>query len=253
MNNPIIENLYGKKGFFDELSISLQDLEIIRELILSQFREVLSSSHPELNNEIIALQLQDYHEFEKKHESINHGALWPKINRIFSYDSKEIFRSLDFFKYLEAQLGPIQITNEEEIHDEEVYWRLARPSGNDVGPMHADRWFWDLGHGKAMNNFERIKIWIAIFNETGESGLRYVPASHTKEWPYSGQERDGFIKPMIDISDDELDIEKFFSKPGDVFIFNDRLLHGGFTGGSRSRVSIECTLLIPQDAINYPQ
>jgi len=251
MSNPIIENLYGKKGFFDELSISQKDLETIRELILSQFRIVLSMNYPELDSEIMALQIQDYHEFEQKHQSINHSILWPKVNRIFSYDSKEIFRNLDFFQYLEAQLGAIQITNEEEIHDEEVYWRLARPTGNDVGPMHADRWFWDLGHGKTKNNVERIKIWIAIFNEAGESGLRYVPGSHTKEWPYIGQERDGFIKPMIEISDDELEIEKFFSSPGDAFIFNDKLLHGGFTGGSRSRVSIECTLTIPKDRLSH--
>ena len=119
MSNPIIENLYGKKGFFDELSISQKDLETIRELILSQFRIVLSMNYPELDSEIMALQIQDYHEFEQKHQSINHSILWPKVNRIFSYDSKEIFRNLDFFQYLEAQLGAIQITNEEEIHDEE--------------------------------------------------------------------------------------------------------------------------------------
>ena len=36
----------------------------------------------------------------------------------------------------------------------------------------------------------------------------------------------------------------FFDKLS--IIFNDKLLHGGFTGGSNSRVSIECTLMIPK-------
>ncbi len=251
MNNPIIENLYGKKGFFDELCISQKDLQAIRSLILSQFHSVLCSNHPELSSEIQGLQLEDYHEFEEKFSSVSHSSLWPKVNRIFSHESKEVFKNLDFFRYLETQFGPIQITNEEQIHDEEVYWRLARPSGNDVGPMHADRWFWDLGHGNMIAGRERIKLWIPIYNEPGQSGLRYVSGSHLKDWPYSGQERDGFVKPLIEISDDELDIEKFFSSPGDAFIFNDRLLHGGFTGGSRSRVSIECTLTISKDKLSH--
>ena len=249
MNNPIINNLYGKAGFFDELSISGKDLQILRSLILSQFRSVLSLNHPELISEIKDLQLEEYHEFEEKFSSVCHASLWPKINRIFSHKSKEAFKNLDFFKYLETQFGAIQITNEEQIHDEEVYWRLARPSGNDVGPMHAPRWFWDLGHGKIDESRERIKLWIPIYNEPGESGLRYVLGSHLQDWPYSGEERDGFVKPMIEISDEELNIEKFFSSPGDAFIFNDRLLHGGFTGGSKSRVSIECTLTIAKDKL----
>jgi hypothetical protein len=250
MDKQIINTLYGEKGFFDKLSIHNADLEAIRKLILSQFHSVLSKSHPDLIDEINKTQLQDYHQLEAKHPSINHNELWPKVNRIFSHESKEIFRNLDFFKNLESQLGPINISNEEEIYDEEVYWRLARPTGNDVGPLHADRWFWDLGHGKMPKDFERIKIWIAIFNEPGKSGLRYVPGSHLKDWPYTGQERDGFVKPLIQVSDSELEIKKFLSKPGDAFIFNDKLLHGGFTGGSQSRVSIECTLMIPRTRLN---
>lgn len=250
MDNKIINTLYGEKGFFDKFSIPNADLEIIRKLILSQFHSVLSNSHPDLVDEIKKTQLQDYHQLEAKYSSIKHGELWPKVNRIFSHESKEIFRNLDFFKNLESQLGPISISNEEEIYDEEVYWRLARPAGNDVGPLHADRWFWDLGHGRMSKDFERIKIWIAIFNEPGKSGLRYVPGSHLKDWPYTGQERDGFVKPLIQVSDSELEIKKFLSKPGDAFIFNDKLLHGGFTGGSQSRVSIECTLMIPRTRLN---
>ena len=249
MKNKILDDVYGNKGFFDQLSISDKDLTIIRELITSQFHEVLLLRHPDLENEIQNLQLTDYHEFENKYSSVNHGSLWPKINRIFSYEAKENFKKLDFFEYLESQLGPIKISNEEEIYDEEVYWRLARPSGNDVGPMHADRWFWDLGHGKMDSHLERIKIWIAIYNEAGESGLRYVSGSHKQDWPYSGQKRDGFIKPMIGVSDDKLDIEKFLANSGDALIFNDKLLHGGFTGGSYSRVSIECTLMIPKEKL----
>jgi hypothetical protein len=244
MYSEILNNLYGEKGFFDKLSIPNNDLQIIRKLILSQFQSVLSENHPDLYDEIKDLKLPNYHQLEEKYSHINHSLLWPKANRILSYESKEIFRNLNFFKDLELELGPIKISNEEEIYDEEVYWRLARPTGNDVGPLHADRWFWDLGHGKMPQDLERIKIWIAIFNETGKSGLRYVPGSHLKDWPYTGQERDGFVKPLIQISDSELEVKKFLSKPGDAFIFNDKLLHGGFTGGSNSRVSIECTLMI---------
>ena len=43
---------------------------------------------------------------------------------------------------------------------------------------------------------------------------------------------------------DTIDLKKFTGKPGNIIIFNDRLLHGGYTTPSKTRVSLELTLII---------
>ena len=70
MDSEILNNLYGEKGFFDKLSISINDLQIIRKLILSQFQSVLSENHPDLYDEIKDLKLPNYHQLEEKYSHI---------------------------------------------------------------------------------------------------------------------------------------------------------------------------------------
>lgn len=94
---------------------------------------------------------------------------------------------------------------------------------------------------------QRVKVWIAIYCESGVNGFRLVPGSHREVWAYRRELRDGIVKPLIALKDHQLDIRIFESKPGDAIIFNDRLLHGGALGGSRSRVSIEFTMFVDRD------
>jgi hypothetical protein len=240
----IIKDLDGAKGFHDDLYLCENDLSNLRCLVQEHFEMQLTSHFPLLKKKIKGTKINQYHRLLNDNTCIDHSFLSPKKNRILPPNLAKKFKNLDFFKSLEKELGPIKISNEDGVYNEEIYWRLTRPEHHDVGPMHADKWFWDLGHGNSDEKYRRIKIWIPIYNEPGSNGLRYVYGSHLKDWPYHGEERDGFIKPMIDITDDKLDITKFFNMPGQAFIFNDRLLHGGFSGGKNSRVSIECTLLL---------
>ncbi len=242
--NNILNSVDGPQGFYDGLTLSGKDTEELQHIVHEHFSSQLAAKYPEITKEIKNLKMDQYHIFLHNNPQVSHSDLAAKKNRILPSNLTKRFRELEFFKRLEQELGEIKITNEEGIYKEEIYWRLTRPGHNDVGPMHADKWFWDLGHGTSSKKQRRLKIWISIYNETGKNGLRYVYGSHLKEWPYHGEERDGFVKPMIDISNEDLDITKFLSHPGKAFIFNDSLLHGGFSGGERSRVSIECTMLL---------
>jgi len=179
---------------------------------------------------------------------IDHKNAWPKLHRILEPNAVREIRKLPAMAKIEQEFGRFTISDEENLGWENIYWRLVRPnSASDVGPMHADRWFWDLGHGITPPNTKRVKVWIAIFCEKGQAGFRLVPGSHRKEWPHHGEHRDGFVKPQIDVSDDQLDIKMFDSEPGDAIVFNDQLLHGGAIGGALSRVSLEFTLFVQND------
>jgi hypothetical protein len=242
--NSILKKVDGADGYYDSLLLSEKDIRNLKDIVHEHYRSHLISLYPHLQGQIDDLEMMNYHELIEDNPEIDHSNIWAKKNRILPDILRERFKNLDFFRALVKELGSLKISNEEEIYEEEIYWRLTRPGNeNDVGPMHADNWFWTLGHGNTPKGYRRIKLWISIYNESGKNGLRYVKSSHLKDWPYHGEERDGFIKPMIDISDNELDITKFQSTSGMAFIFNDKLLHGGFSGGEKSRISIECTLI----------
>ena len=95
---------------------------------------------------------------------------------------------MSLLKQLTSEFGEFQISAEDGSDWEEIYWRIVRPhEPSDVGPLYADRWFWDLGHGTIPTDKERVKVWIAIVAEPGLSGLRVVPGSHLRDWRYHGE------------------------------------------------------------------
>ena len=112
-------------------------------------------------------------------------------------------------------------------------------------PLHADAWFWELGHGATPAGAARVKVWLAIVTEPGLSGLRIVSGSHRREWRFHGEHRHGFVKPQIDEDENELNPQLVPMSPGDAIVFNDRLLHGGAVNqGQKTRVSLEFTMFV---------
>ena len=62
---------------------------------------------------------------------------------------------------------------------------------------------------------------------------------------YSGEFRDGIRKPILLNSLDKIETKLIQTKPGDVIIFDDNLLHGGaLNKGKNTRVSIEFTMIV---------
>jgi|TARA_B110000467_G_C18172872_1_gene396182 hypothetical protein len=239
----IKEKLAGPPGFSTDLSLKNEELVRLRHLIHNQWLERIKSLVPEQVNRFEELGMQRYHEASKL---LDHSSIWPKKVRILPRNAVLEIRKMNFFCQLEDYFGPFEISDEENVGREEIYWRLVRPNEkNDIGPLHADGWFWELGHGATPDNVVRIKIWIGIYVEPGLNGFLYVPNSHLKDWPYHAELKNGFNKPVIDVAEDSLNRLYFESNPGDIIIFHDKLLHGGAIGrGNSTRVSLEFTMFV---------
>lgn len=250
----MLEQVKRKKGYFDQIKLDDEELNIIRCLIKKNYIKHLSKVSTGIAAEANMISMDFYHTLLDKYPKIIHREIWTKAKRLLPVEDVGVIKGLKFFQKITNIIPGVKISNEEFIFPEEFYWRLVRPlthdGVNDVGPMHADRWFWDLGKGVMLQGFTRVKMWMSIFNESGQSGFRFVSGSHLYDWPYAAVLRDGYVKPKLEICDSQLDIEPFICGPGGVILFNDKLLHGGMVGGEKTRVSLECTLLIPDKIYN---
>ena len=230
------------------MAFSLQAEEIARlqEMIFSQYLDRLQEVTPEHISLFRQRPITQYHEVSNV---IDHGNTWPKSARILPREDAREIRELPFMRDLESIFGRFEISDEEEIGHEEFYWRLVRPGGkNDVAPLHADGWFWDLGHGKSPENVTRVKVWIPIYSDPSKSNLLVIPDSHKwQDVTYKGELRDGFIKPTIETVVPESDIHMLPVPSGTLVVFHDRLLHGGSLNcADLTRVSLEFTMFTQQ-------
>jgi hypothetical protein len=243
--SEIKQELSNGRGFTLDLKLAEAEIHILRSLIKEHALQNIQKIDPLSYKDYDSLPLYEFHTLET--EAL-HKKIWEKKNRIFPTFFTEEIKKLPFFQILVAEFGPILIANEENIYPEEIYWRYVRPKqANDVGPLHADKWFWDLGHGFMPEGYYRLKIWIPIYCAPGGNGLRVVPYSHKYKYDYHAEMRDGFLKPVFDETKYQLNIIKLDSNPGEAVIFHDELLHGGcFNNAETSRFSIEFTMLIKQ-------
>lgn len=233
----------GTPGFMTGLKLEHDELDRVRELIKDQWRDRLQQVAPEQVESFVERGIERYHELS---HLVDHSSIWPKKERILPPTAVAEIRQMSLFKYLESEFGKFDISDEEEVGYEEIYWRLVRPHATtDVGPIHADEWFWKLGHGIAPVDKQKVKVWIAIYCQPGLSGLRVAPGSHNQKWPYHGELRDGITKPQIDLKEEDIPLEFFKSEPGEVIVFNNNLLHGGaVTRCDLTRVSLEFTMFV---------
>lgn len=234
----------GPQGYFTGLSLTPAELDSLRAAIREQWLERIRQAAPEKAAAFAEAGMDRYHELS---DMIDHEALWPKTARILPVSGVELLRSTALFRRLEAEYGPIAISDEERVGREEVYWRLVRPGQpDDVGPLHADGWFWDLEEKDCTPpGAQRVKVWIAVHVEPGLSGLRLVPGSHLKDYRYASERRGGRMKPRILENESDFDVRTMPTLPGDAVVFHDRLLHGGApTRGRSTRVSFEFTMFV---------
>jgi hypothetical protein len=233
----------GASGYTAELRLAPGELATMRGFIEEQWLARITEVAPEHAAAFRDRGMERYHELS---HLLDHATIWPKAARILPATVVAAFRRTSLASALEEAFGPFEISDEEEIGHEEIYWRLVRPNqAGDAGPMHADRWFWDLGHGRTPAGRERVKVWVSVANEPGLSGLALLPGSHLREWRYHGELKHGFVKPVIDEEVERLPFEVVPTRPGDAVVFNDRLLHGGRVGAGRfTRVSFELTMFV---------
>ncbi len=243
MTTSLLDALQGPAGYSTALSLQADESDRVKRLIETQWQQQINRHAREHAAAFAELGIERYH---KQAHLVNHSVLWPKASRILPRDAVEEIRSMSLFRQLTDAVGEFQISAEDGSLWEEIYWRIVRPhEPSDVGPLHADRWFWDLGHGTTPTGRERLKVWTAIVAEPGLSGLRVVPGSHLRDWRYHGETRDGTTKPQIDEDENELNPQLLPTGAGDAVVFHDRLLHGGVVGtGLLTRVSIEFTMFV---------
>ncbi len=245
MGVSLKDKLDGDAGFSLDLKLSAEELQTIKAFIEAHWLECLKKIAPNHWESFAGVGIERYHEFS---HVFDHAKVWPKLVRILSQKAIDAFRSTSLFKKLEDTYGKFGISDEENIGREEIYWRLVRPHElSDVGPLHADAWFWNLGHGTMPANAKRVKVWVAICCEPGLNGLRIVPGSHQRTWKYTGEYRDGFTKPQFDETQVDLPIKLAYTEPGSAVVFNDLLLHGGAVNkGNFTRVSVEFTMFVKE-------
>ena len=229
-------------GYYTGQSLNDFELRTLRDMIAAQYLERVSALAPALAERAAALGIQNYHRLGP---AIDHETAWPKASRILPAADVAVVRRMSFFRAVEAEFGPVVIS------DDELNWRLVRPgAAGDVGPVHADEWFWDLGYGRLPDGHYRFKVWIPVFAEPGYNGLCVKPFSHHRtDWRHHTEIRHGIPKPVFDEDAEALDMQLLSLGPGQLVMFHDRLLHGGVVNrGATCRVSVELTVFFRVDS-----
>ena len=240
--SEVRQDIHEGPGYSVAYGLTGAELDQLRSAIIRQYLNRLQACCPDV---AAAAELHGIENYHLLSAGMDHSNLWPKAARILPADVVTILRSMRFFRALEREFGPVLIS------DNEINWRLVRPNApDDIGPIHADRWFRELGYGRMPPGYQRFKIWIAIATEPGSNGLCVKPGSHmTNRWKYHTETRHGIPKPVIDEDVDALQLQLLHLGPGDIVMFHDSLLHGGVINrGSRCRVSAEFTLFYRREA-----
>jgi len=240
---------FCEPGFYTGLSFNSDELNKIRRIIRDSWLNRINDICPQHYNEFSEIEITDYH---KLSHLLDHKIAWPKKYRLLEIDDVKIIRKMTVFTQLKNEFGDFKISNEENIKPEEIYWRLVRPDVNsDVGTIHADAWFWELGRSNIPEDHTRVKFWVSIYSEPGENGLTVLPNSHNNKYKYDSVFRDGIYKPNIIMTDSiQNNMSLYQGEPGAAIVFNDNLLHGGRAAGNYTRVSIEFTMIVSNDYIN---
>lgn len=247
----IKERIFITPGYSSDLYLSPDELEFFRATIEEQWLARIAAQYPEYEGCFRKLGLANYH---KLSHLVDHKALWGKESRLFPQKAVNKIKRFAFVKKLTAVFDEFSISDVvygDTIVEgrQEIYWRIVRPAAaSDVGAIHADKWFHNVsgsGYGMFPKGVVTVKIWIPIYCESGKSGLIVFPDSHKTDWRYEYVEKDGFKKPVIQENIDNLEGKLVPTTPGNLLIFNERLLHGGaLNRGEMTRVSCEITVVL---------
>lgn len=240
------EALENECGYYQGFGFQQDELQTLLGFVEQQWLNQIKENYPMHVQKFSEIGIARYHELA---HLLDHGSLWKKEARIFPKHMVEKIRKMSLIQKLEEEYGPIEIVDEENIGYEEIDWRLVRPNqSSDVGPLHADVWFRELGHGlNPPKGFKAIKVWVALCCEPGLNGLKVVPNSQKKDWRYHGEFRHGFTKPQIDEDEKSLSPILLNLAPGNALVFHEKLLHGGaFNMGQHMRISMEFMVFVKE-------
>jgi hypothetical protein len=238
-----------RAGYFVDKIESKEEFEFIKKSIHEQWSTRILSCYENIcfAGELHQHSMCNYHLMA---DALDHSQLWPKLSRILSKETASAIDNLGFMARLRARFGQALVSDEENLGYPNYYWRLVRPNEPaDVGPCHRDSWFWMLNDSYRMppEYRHRVKVWVAVHTVVGLSGLMIEPGSQMRsDIMWTGEERDGIIKPVLKTPLQNLALSLLPLGPGEMVIFDDDLLHAGAVNTSEeTRVSLEFTLLVP--------
>ena len=220
---------------------SIKNFEKLRGLLIQSILGIIQSTKIQLSNgervltesQIFSFLLTNHDIFrEKKARIFPNSEVRSVVPHILDW-ARTYSENCDF------------ITDEENLGYPNVYIRVVRALRNeDVGPMHADKWFWDLGSLPFPETHRRLKVWAPLLQDDAKPALKIYPGSHTMTFDYQGQIRsDGKIRPILNSADISRCVVRAPVKVGECIVFHDSLLHGGAVDNS-NRISVEFTLAI---------
>jgi hypothetical protein len=223
----LVDNLDGysvlSAGFFYDLLVLFVENSVRKALNLNSFK---ISDAP--------------HVFE---DPCNHKKIRDKENRILDIDQARDLDAQLEQQFFRDVLDNWFVTDEEQRGYPNYYWRCVRRNCvQDVGDIHADQWFWDLGVGQIPKGYRRIKFWIPLLQDDAMPSLLLAPGSHKETHRYGcvigsdGKRRPKFDRRLVE--------ERLIHCPvkmGQLVVFNDALLHGGYVADV-TRLSLEFTV-----------
>jgi hypothetical protein len=238
------DDVHGAAGYTCG-SITRDELATLREHIREQWLYRLQLVVPEHVSRFHNISMDQYHTLS---DLVDHAKIWPKTSRVLPASAVRSVRSMSFFQQLESEYGPIIIGDEENFGWENITWRLVRPRQKDVGPIHADEWFYEVRPAQKRHaGCIPIKIWMAVYCNAGKNGLRLVEGSHRKQevYKYRTEIRNNLAVPVYDGAEEALPLTIPKTNPGDFIIFNHFLLHAGvWNSEDTTRVSIDFTIFV---------
>lgn len=238
-----MQNVQKLQKSFSELALNPSGYSIVRSQTLTQLSASLIKDHM---SSTLAKTFDNLREAATFVAANNFSEFKDKPNRILPQESvNDIISELSQLGFINPDENEF-ITDEENIGYPNIYWRIVRPNHeSDVGPVHADKWFWDLGDATLPRGFERTKIWTPLIQDDSEPSLMLVPGSQKLKYEY-GFKQDEFNKKKPTFYNPQIS-SQLIPAPvcvGESVVFHDNLLHGGRTT-QELRVSVEMTLAHP--------
>jgi hypothetical protein len=231
----ILEAIDNGPGYIIK-KFNLKEAEIIRNNIIKKYNTQLKKKSQYCHNKI-----EDYHKLNISDKL--HKQIWDRESRRVSKETINYIKKTKLFYELKKEFGKLEFSKKVSYNKPDIFWRLVRPKKNDIGGIHADKWFWQANKWLIPKNKRCLKVWM-LLSKSVNKGLGIVPYSHThNNWIYKKIFKDGIFKPRFDLNKNKFNLKEIFSPFGTCIIFNYNLLHTGLINKFKNcRVSLEFTL-----------
>ena len=263
LKTKVINSITLTKGYSTALKLNHKELKIIRNIIEQHINKKIkvykTIKLPKIK------KLSNLHDYSEK---INYEKFISQKNRILQKNDYKKVIKLPFYKKISQVFGDFKEVSNGPFKNNfgQFVIRLVRPGAfNDVGSVHADKWFFELNKNKKYYTQLKeeeinIKFWLPIYVEKNKSGLLVCKESQKKNYSYDfkydfskkkifkyqNNSKLMHKKPVFDHK--KYPNEKFTlvkSNPGEMIIFTDSLLHGGTNKRSKkTRVSLEFSIIV---------